>query len=59
VLPLEEKQRQEEEEEDEKDDDYCYIKSLLFLCKYDEFAAEFVAAENKKKSKRKLKRLVN
>jgi hypothetical protein len=29
------------------------------LSKYDEFAAQVVAAENKKKSEQKLKRLIN
>jgi hypothetical protein len=45
-------QRQEEEE-------YGTELSPVLSFSYDEFAAKVVAAENKKKSERKLKRLTN
>jgi hypothetical protein len=51
-----EKEQQQKEEEEENDD---YIQSPLLLSKYDEFAAQVVAVENKKKSEQNLKGLIN
>jgi hypothetical protein len=53
VIVEEKEQQQQQKQEEEYDTD-----SPLFS-NYDEFAAQVVAAENKKKSEQKLKRLIN
>ncbi len=50
--------KEENKEEDYGQDSTVSPLSLFFL-KYDEFAAQVVAAENKKKSEQKLNRLTN
>ena len=48
----------EEEQEEQEIGEYYDAQSPLYW-KYDEFAAAVVAAENKKRSERKLRRLFN
>ena len=51
---VEEKEQQQQQKQEGE-----YVTDSPLLSKYDEFAAQVVAAENKKKSEQKLKRLIN